>query len=316
MRNKLIELLLEFGADVNAQNKTGSTPLIVSIQSENYAVCDNLLGHSTMNLKFKTDKDRSIYHLLAPVITNEKGIEIFHKIAGKVGSEDGLASLLDEDGFTPILSYFKSFSENAENAHQNCYNKIYDAMLKKKQNEYDTKHGRQNSFIDDEEDEEITLRGGARTKQTARFFTGGKAPRKMLATKAARKAFPFTQVGQQVQVTLTPEEITQCQEKTEDEFANLVEKFIDVLKKLIELGAKIEDVVQKKKEFRNKPKSAKNDKLQERLLKEIAKKKREQDQQHHNHYGGGFGSKFGGGGLFGGNRFGGGWGGNNYNQQQ
>ena len=30
----------------------------------------------------------------------------------------------------------------------------------------------------------------ARTKQTARFSTGGKAPRKQLATKASRKAAP------------------------------------------------------------------------------------------------------------------------------
>uniref|UniRef100_A0A8C0B2S0 Histone H3 n=1 Tax=Buteo japonicus TaxID=224669 RepID=A0A8C0B2S0_9AVES len=31
----------------------------------------------------------------------------------------------------------------------------------------------------------------ARTKQTARKSTGGKAPRKQLATKAARKSLPF-----------------------------------------------------------------------------------------------------------------------------
>lgn len=32
----------------------------------------------------------------------------------------------------------------------------------------------------------------ARTKQTARKSTGGKAPRKQLATKAARKSAPTT----------------------------------------------------------------------------------------------------------------------------
>lgn len=32
----------------------------------------------------------------------------------------------------------------------------------------------------------------ARTKQTARKSTGGKAPRKQLATKAARKSAPIT----------------------------------------------------------------------------------------------------------------------------
>jgi len=37
-----------------------------------------------------------------------------------------------------------------------------------------------------------SLAGGARTKQTARKSTGGKAPRKQLATKAARKSAPGT----------------------------------------------------------------------------------------------------------------------------
>ena len=35
----------------------------------------------------------------------------------------------------------------------------------------------------------------ARTKQTARKSTGGKAPRKQLATKAARKSAPATEGG-------------------------------------------------------------------------------------------------------------------------
>eukprot|EP01012_Entosiphon_sulcatum_P039654 TRINITY_DN524_c0_g1_i2.p1 TRINITY_DN524_c0_g1~~TRINITY_DN524_c0_g1_i2.p1 ORF type:complete len:138 (+),score=27.81 TRINITY_DN524_c0_g1_i2:34-447(+) len=35
----------------------------------------------------------------------------------------------------------------------------------------------------------------ARTKQTARKSTGGKAPRKQLATKAARKTAPFSSSG-------------------------------------------------------------------------------------------------------------------------
>jgi histone H3 len=38
----------------------------------------------------------------------------------------------------------------------------------------------------------------ARTKQTARKSTGGKAPRKQLATKAARKSAPTT--GNVIQV--------------------------------------------------------------------------------------------------------------------
>jgi hypothetical protein len=42
------------------------------------------------------------------------------------------------------------------------------------------------------EGKEHTLLTMARTKQTARKSTGGKAPRKQLATKAARKSAPTT----------------------------------------------------------------------------------------------------------------------------
>ncbi len=44
----------------------------------------------------------------------------------------------------------------------------------------------------DKKPERLAGRTGARTKQTARKSTGGKAPRKELATKAARKSAPAT----------------------------------------------------------------------------------------------------------------------------
>ena len=45
----------------------------------------------------------------------------------------------------------------------------------------------------------------ARTKQTARKSTGGKAPRKQLATKAARKSAPATGGVKKVRGRATPE---------------------------------------------------------------------------------------------------------------
>ena len=42
----------------------------------------------------------------------------------------------------------------------------------------------------------------ARTKQTARKSTGGKAPRKQLATKAARKSAPATGGVKKVQLVV------------------------------------------------------------------------------------------------------------------
>jgi histone H3 len=59
----------------------------------------------------------------------------------------------------------------------------------------------------------------ARTKQTARKTTGGKAPRKQLATKAARKSAPITggvKVPRRYRPgTVALREIRKCQKSTE-----------------------------------------------------------------------------------------------------
>ncbi|KAI6219436.1 hypothetical protein M3Y95_01111000 [Aphelenchoides besseyi] len=55
----------------------------------------------------------------------------------------------------------------------------------------------------------------ARTKQTARKSTGGKAPRKQLATKAARKSAPATGGVKKPHRTVALREIRRYQKSTE-----------------------------------------------------------------------------------------------------
>ena len=52
--------------------------------------------------------------------------------------------------------------------------------------------GREKKTSPSEKKTLLSLTNMARTKQTARKSTGGKAPRKQLATKAARKSAPAT----------------------------------------------------------------------------------------------------------------------------
>ena len=57
----------------------------------------------------------------------------------------------------------------------------------------------------------------ARTKQTARKSTGGKAPRKQLATKAARKSASTTTESEELDIsgTVALREIRRYQKSTE-----------------------------------------------------------------------------------------------------
>ncbi|XP_048586191.1 histone H3, embryonic [Nematostella vectensis] len=87
----------------------------------------------------------------------------------------------------------------------------------------------------------------ARTKQTARKSTGGKAPRKLLATKAARKSAPAT--GRSLIVTGPSSAVMALQEASEAYLVGLFEdtnlcatihaKRVTIMSKDIQLARRI-----------------------------------------------------------------------------
>ena len=112
-------------------------------------------------------------------------------------------------GFTPILKFLKHFAVSSSSTLNAIFAAKQAAALDQKQREWDEKNPKPASSTMeiegtktlakkavpvDEDDEELEedeeevapkkLRGGARTFQTARKSTGGKAPRKQLAQAA------------------------------------------------------------------------------------------------------------------------------------
>jgi hypothetical protein len=199
----LITLLLDNGADVNHKTKEGQVPFVNALESGHFDVCDTLLARQGVDLCSKNAKDQGIYHLLSSVIMEEKGIDLFHRITDLIGSKDGLHDCVDSEGFTPVLKLLQAYSSGAYKLLGQYYNELSAAALEKKQKEFDAQHGRTTKLAGGN-DFEVTLRGGARTKQTARKSTGGLVPRMFLGFGGGRFG-GFPNNNNNIQVTLTAE---------------------------------------------------------------------------------------------------------------
>ncbi len=220
----VLKTLLDSKADVNKQNHRGATALHEAIKARNFNVCYSLLNVENINLALVNRRDETLYHFLAPVIASGDGLDLFNKVADQLGNKDALLNKADILGFTPILKFIKNFSQTVGGVRTELIEKLKAAELDKKQKEWDEvnkdklmeqekplakgfpkkaakkmveeddEDGEGDEDEEEEEDEDgepTSLRGGARTKQTARKSTGGKAPRKQLASKAARKSAPY-----------------------------------------------------------------------------------------------------------------------------
>jgi len=218
----VLKVLLDAKADHSKQNHRGATPLFEAIKNKNFIVCYSLLNVEGINLTLVNKRDETLYHFLAPVIASEDGLELFNKVADQLGNKDALLNKVDILGFTPILKFIKNFAQSIDGVRNQLLEKLKADELDKKQKEWDevnkdkimeqekplakgpAKKTAAKRVVEEDEDgegdedeeededgEPTSLRGGARTKQTARKSTGGKAPRKMLATMAARKSAPM-----------------------------------------------------------------------------------------------------------------------------
>jgi len=75
-------------------------------------------------------------------------------------------------------------------------------------------------------------------------------------------------------------EVVRLTEEGEQQFELIVDKFVHVLKRLIELGANLNDNVQKLRPYRNyKKKTAKDENLRQKMLAAIIKKRQDRQKQ-------------------------------------
>lgn len=99
---KLVELLLNCGADPNVRNKMGYTPLHLAVLYNNYNIVEILINNNA-NVNSRSNSGKTPLHLLSMRKENEASYKIGEILLKNYAS----TSLRDACGFTP-LDYLNS----------------------------------------------------------------------------------------------------------------------------------------------------------------------------------------------------------------
>jgi len=92
--SQAVSLLLQYGADVNAQDNDGLTPLAIACQRGNYFAVEYLLQARTINIDLEDNQQSTALHEAC-----ENGTEKIVKLLLKSGAN---ISVVDSDGVTPL----------------------------------------------------------------------------------------------------------------------------------------------------------------------------------------------------------------------
>jgi len=250
LQDETINLLLSKGAALNAADKEHKTPFYLALENKSFRVCQLLLQQPDLDLTKINESDEGVYHLLAKVILQKNAIELYKTISAKIKNKNSIESFVDAEGFTPFLRLVQTFANGAQEVLDSLFEEVKKEKLEAKQKEWDQTHKTSTGETDQAA---VSLRGGARTFQTARKSVGGKAPRRFLGSMPAMASQPETTDDpfDTRPVNLTQKEIDDSYKEAEDRFQKFVDTIIEVCKDLIGLGARPEDVVQKLKKFVN-----------------------------------------------------------------
>eukprot|EP00049_Salpingoeca_infusionum_P005521 m.93150 g.93150 ORF g.93150 m.93150 type:complete len:2953 (-) comp12996_c0_seq1:137-8995(-) len=164
------ELLLNSGSKADDADKEGETALTLALKSSNTDLLRTLLSTAGCLDGSANDKGVTFLHQLVEVGATRDINELWDLVmANKEAAKKMLNTRRKSDGLTPPMMLLMFSSKFMGSRPASCTPQPASS------------YGR-NRF---------GLYGGARTKQTARKSTGGKAPRKMMAAKAARKSYAY-----------------------------------------------------------------------------------------------------------------------------
>lgn len=292
LQDDTINILLSKGAALNAADKENKTPFYLALENENFRVCQLLLQQADLDLTKINESDEGVYHLLAKVILEKGAIELYKTISEKIKNKNSIESFVDAQGFTPFLRLIQTFANGAQGILDSYFEQVKKEKLEAKQKEWDQTH--KTSTAGETDQAAVSLRGGARTKQTARRIFGGA---QFGAPQPEANDDPFDTRP----VNLTQKEIDDAYKEAEERLQKFVDTIIEVCKDLIGLGARPEDVVQKLKKFVNdgskkiRTPHAQQVKLLEKIVKinvqEKKNKKTTDDEEEEDDHG--FGGPFG-----------------------
>jgi len=105
---KACELLLRLGADVNQANALGTTPILKAVVSKNTKLIHTLVGAGA-DLNLKDSTGRNILHLTAQF--DKSMWDFILQILQDKSLVDACLNSYDDEGYTPFLQAIKHFSE-------------------------------------------------------------------------------------------------------------------------------------------------------------------------------------------------------------
>ena len=116
--NKILTILIEHGANINAVGKNSLTPLASAIQNSSFEAVEYLFSMKELDI-LAINNDQGIYHHLSDIVVSEAGLKIFSAILKMVSNTKNLLNIVDHEGFTPLHHIFKKFTAGAQHILDN-----------------------------------------------------------------------------------------------------------------------------------------------------------------------------------------------------
>ncbi|CAK74015.1 unnamed protein product (macronuclear) [Paramecium tetraurelia] len=129
--HQMIELLINAGSDVNAQDANGFTPFILSFMNQNFKVSELLMKLSNPIVNYVDKKDRNILHKLieCKLYLNVKGFTMLENILATV--DPTYVNQYDENGWNPLLYLISEYTSQADALYNQSFSKKVSKLQEK-----------------------------------------------------------------------------------------------------------------------------------------------------------------------------------------
>jgi ankyrin repeat protein len=105
VRLDVIDLLIRFKGDLNAQTTDGDTPFSIALKENQIEVLHKFVDN------VKLSESPMLLHHFTSHILDERYLTLLVQLLNKEKIATEVANVLNKDGFTPMLAYLKHFTE-------------------------------------------------------------------------------------------------------------------------------------------------------------------------------------------------------------
>ncbi|KAL4491479.1 hypothetical protein ABPG72_008135 [Tetrahymena utriculariae] len=229
---KATQILLDCGADINKLNTMDQSPLTIAIKQQNFFILNILLKKGGLDFSHVNQIDQNILHTLNTLILEgPSGIDQFYTIFDEIKKDNNVnikeyLNKVDYHGFSPLLLYVKTFSQNASHYRE--------------------------QRVEELSQEIYTKKGGS--APNIKYSKRKQIHNRPVAPRAAKRAAPSSLVGfsnDGALVQLTEKELEKVQKQADEDLLEFEQKFQKLITFLVEKGSDVEAKVQKIKKYRS-----------------------------------------------------------------